>query len=52
MSTFALTNIVIYNHLFFQECIKPVKFEKSSLGTCAKIRIGDDGSYVQDSKVI
>ncbi|VVC25928.1 Iron hydrogenase,Iron hydrogenase, small subunit,Iron hydrogenase, large subunit, C-terminal [Cinara cedri] len=33
-----------------QECIKPVKFEKSSLGTGAKIKIGDDGSYVQESK--
>ncbi|XP_060880302.1 probable cytosolic Fe-S cluster assembly factor AGAP009023 [Metopolophium dirhodum] len=32
------------------ECIKPVQFEKSSLGTGAKIKIGDDGSYMQESK--
>jgi len=29
-----------------------VQFEKSSLGTGAKIKIGDDGSYMQESKVI
>ncbi|XP_025413492.1 probable cytosolic Fe-S cluster assembly factor AGAP009023 [Sipha flava] len=33
-----------------QECIKPVQFEKSTLGTGAKIKIGDDGSYFQESK--
>jgi len=37
---------------YLQECIKPVKFEKTSLGTGAKIKIGEDGSYVQETKVI
>lgn len=30
-----------------QECIKPVKIEKSSIGTGAKISIQEDGSYYQ-----
>ncbi|KAJ9595515.1 hypothetical protein L9F63_013280 [Diploptera punctata] len=30
-----------------QECIKPVKVEKVQTGTGAKIKIQDDGSYVQ-----
>nr|CAD7407694.1 unnamed protein product [Timema cristinae] len=30
-----------------QECIKPVKIEKTETGTGARIKIQDDGSYVQ-----
>lgn len=29
-----------------------MKFEKSSLGTGAKIKIGEDGSYMHETKVI
>ena len=39
-------------HLFyFQECIKPVKIEKKP-GTAAKIRIEEDGSYMQVDQVL
>lgn len=33
-----------------QECIQPVKVEKTSLSTGAKIKIEDDGSYVRYSE--
>ena len=37
--------------LFCQECIKPVKIEKKPEGKVGKIRIEDDGSYMEVSEV-
>jgi len=34
-----------------QECIKPVKIDKIESGTGAKIKIQDDGSYIQIQEV-
>jgi acyl CoA:acetate/3-ketoacid CoA transferase beta subunit len=34
-----------------QECIKPVKIDKIDSGTGAKIKIQDDGSYIQVQEV-
>ena len=35
----------------FQECIKPVVVEKKPGGKVGKIRIEDDGSYMEVSEV-
>ena len=35
----------------YQECIKPVKIEKNPGGKVGKIRIEDDGSYMEVSEV-
>lgn len=34
-----------------QECIKPIKIDKKSGGTGAKIKIEEDGSYLQVKEV-
>jgi hypothetical protein len=37
--------------LHLQECIKPIKVDKTDSNTGAKIRIEDDGSYIQIHEV-
>lgn len=42
--------MLITNYYIFQECIKPVKIERTA-GKVGKIRIEDDGSYFSVSDV-
>lgn len=37
--------------ILFQECIKPIKIDKVASNTGSKIRIENDGSYVQLQQV-